>query len=300
MRKKAGIQPLNIFSMSINGFFGEYYKAEGEEFKDRCIIALLGSSNGFLSSRLVAERFIKEGINVLILAYHDEPGLPKNRKDIPVDIVARAAGWLNDQGYEKVGIWGYAVGGTLALLSGSLFPELISTVVAIAPMEMVMQADELGKPLDGSTFSYQGKPLPYAHYPLKGRAFRKRYVRELLRHKEPYVRELLLDAYIANDNPEAIIRIWQINGPLLILGGANDSLVPVKETIRSMALRLADHDFPHFRESHIYPHLGHLVLPFRPSDCRRYLSERKYPAECDAEREQSWKDMLTFLRAYWK
>lgn len=300
MRKEGRSRPVSMFSMSVNGFFGEYYKAEGDEFRDSCMIAVGGSYEGFPFLRQIAQQFIEAGINVLIAAYHDEPGLPKNRKDQPVDIIEKAALWLKGQGYVKIGLWGFSMGGTLALLSASMFPGLISAVVAISPTEMVMQAEEKGRPIEGSTFSYKGTPLAHADYALQGRAWRKNYVKALLQHKEPYLRDLMLSSYISNGNSEAIIAIWKINGPVLILGGGMDSITPDKETIRSMALRLADHDFPHYRESHIYPHLGHYVLPVRIGNAGRYLCERRFPAECEEERRQSWTDTLTFLRTYWK
>ncbi len=124
-------------------------------------------------------------MDVLILAYHGEPGLRKLLKGQPVDVIEKAAMWLKAQGYEKIGLWGVSMGGCLALLAGSLLPELISCVVASAPMEMVPQAEDSKCPIPGSAFSFHGRSLPYIRYIPDGKAWKKAFLKETLRHKEP-------------------------------------------------------------------------------------------------------------------
>ena len=52
---------------------------------------------------MMAWEFAAAGMDVLILAYHGEPGLPKLLKDQPVDVIEKAAMWLKARGYEKIG-----------------------------------------------------------------------------------------------------------------------------------------------------------------------------------------------------
>ena len=95
-----------------------------------------------------------------------------------------------------------------------------------------------------------------------------------------------------------MIKIWNIRGPILVLGSEMDSMCPDVETIRRYGAQLKEHAFPYRFESRIYPHLGHFILPVRPYSSALFLSERKYKKECAAERKQSWEDTLAFLRAW--
>ena len=296
MTKK--VKPEQSFSMEQDGFFGEYYRAGHNTFPGKCMIAFGGSVGKFLLSQMMAREFAASGMDVLILAYHGEPGLPKLLKDQPVDVIEKAALWLKEQGYEKIGLWGVSMGGCLALLAGSLLPELVSCVVASAPMEMVPQAEDSKCPIPGSAFSFHGKSLPFVRYVPDGKAWKQAFLRESLRHKEPYTRDLLRTAYAENDEPEAVIKIWNINGPILVLGSELDSMCPDVETIRRYRDQLKQHAFPHRFESCIYPHLGYFILPVRPYTSALFISERKYKRECAAERKQSWEDTLAFLRAW--
>ena len=296
MTKK--VKPEQSFSMEQDGFFGEYYRAGHNTFPGKCMIAFGGSVGKFLLSQMMAREFAASGMDVLILAYHGEPGLPKLLKDQPVDVIEKAALWLKEQGYEKIGLWGVSMGGCLALLAGSLLPELVSCVVASAPMEMVPQAEDSKCPIPGSAFSFHGKSLPFVRYVPDGKAWKQAFLRESLRHKDPYTRDLLRTAYAENDEPEAVIKSWNINGPILVLGSELDSMCPDVETIRRYRDQLKQHAFPHRFESCIYPHLGHFILPVRPYTSALFISERKYKRECAAERKQSWEDTLAFLRAW--
>ena len=292
------VKPEQTFTMDHDGFFGEYCRAEENAFPGKCVIAFGGSVGKYLLSQMMAWEFAASGMDTLILAYHGEPGLPKRLKDQPVDVIERAALWLKARGYEKIGLWGVSMGGCLALLAGSLLPELISCVVASAPMEMVPQAEDNKRPIPGSAFSFHGKPLPCVRYVPDGAAWKRAFLRETLRHGEPYTRDLLRTAYAKNDEPEAVIKIWNINGPILVLGSELDSMCPDVETIGRYRGQLEAHGFPHRFESRVYPHLGHFILPVRPYSSALFRSERKYKKECAAERKQSWEDTLAFLRAW--
>ena len=299
--KKLAHQAERAFSVEKDGFFGEFYRGIGEGFPGKSMILFGGSAGKFLLTQMLAQWFVEAGLSVVALAYHGEPGLPQELRNQPVDVVERAAQWLHAQGFEKVGLWGISMGGGLALLAGSLLPELVSCVVAAAPLEMVTQAqtttDHL---LEGSSFSFHGQPLPYVPFvPSDGKAWHKAYMRASWQHKEPYTRELLLDAYRANPEPRAVIATWNIAGPVLLLGGEMDGMCPNRETFAAIGERMRAHGFPHAFETRFYPHLGHYVLPLKPYTSKMLRAERKFPAECDAERQQSWQDTLQFLREKW-
>ena len=238
-------------------------------------------------------------IEGMLIAYHGEEGLPKILKDQPVDVIEHAAEYLLSHGYEKAGVWGISMGGELALLAGSLLPDLISCVVSIAPLQMVMQAEDNKVPIDGSSFSFHGKPLPYVNYVPSGKAWKKKLICETLRHHEPYTRQLLLDAYNNRHDQNAEIKVENIHGPVLFLGSAMDSMCPDEETIEAFTEQLKEKNFSYPYQSIIYPHLSHYITPVRPMSARMFKTERKYPKKCDAERKQSFEDTLSFLREHW-
>ena len=71
------IKPEQRFTMGRDSFFGEYYRAKDNAFPDKCMIAFGGSVGKFLLSQMMAWEFAAAGMDVLILAYHGEPRLPK-------------------------------------------------------------------------------------------------------------------------------------------------------------------------------------------------------------------------------
>lgn len=292
--------PAQTYSVAEHGFFGAFYPASEPPFPEQCVMVLGGSSGGFSLTQRVAEHFVDAGFSALALAYHRAPGLPHFLVEQPVDVVENAAQYLKRLEYRQIGLWGISMGGGLALLAGSLLPELVSCVVAVAPTELVLQGERRKKPVAGSSFSFHGKALPYANYvPADGNAWYYAYRQASQLHQEPYSRDLLLTAYRANTNQEAILPVWNINGPILLLGGALDGICPMPETFASLLGQLAAHQFPHPVEHHLYPHLGHYVLPFRPTGARSLLAERTFPQECDRERAQSWRDTVRFLQEHW-
>lgn len=164
MKKKIRYTPEKKFTVKDDGFFGEFYRAEKDQFHGKTIIAFGGSQGLFLLCQWMAEKFIDAGMSTMIIAYHGEERLPKILKAQPADAVEKAALWLRNNGFEKIGLWGISMGGTLALLAGSRLPDLISCVVSVAPMEMIPQAEDAKRPLEGSAFSWHGQSLPYMKY----------------------------------------------------------------------------------------------------------------------------------------
>lgn len=285
--------------MKDDGFFGELMVPEEDRFPHRCMIVFGGSAGSFLLTQLVGDCFMDAGLSAMLIAYHGEEGLPSLLKDQPVDVIEHAAEYLLSHGYEKAGVWGISMGGELALLAGSLLPDLISCVVSIAPLQMVMQAEDNKVPIAGSSFSFHGKPLPYVNYVPSDKAWKKKLMLETIKHHEPYTRQLLLDAYHNDHDENAEIKVENIHGPILLLGSALDSMCPDEETITALTQRLKEKGFPYPCNSIIYPHLSHYITPIRPLSARMFKAERKYPAECRQERKQSFEDTLTFLKESW-
>jgi hypothetical protein len=98
--------------------------------------------------------------------------------------------------------------------------------------------------MDGSAFSWHGQSLPFMKYvPSDGKEWVKIYKKQSWAHKEPYARDLLEVEYEANDNPDAVIPVWNINGLVLLPGSYQDSMYPDEKTIPRLVQQLNEHDF---------------------------------------------------------
>lgn len=128
-----------------DGFHGVLYRPETDVFSGKALIAFGGSDGRFPLTCMLAEIFQRAGLTTLALAYWNAPGLPEAIAALPVESVERAALWLRGQGYENLSLRGTSKGGELALLAGSLLPELISCVVAVCPWTWYVRALMHGK-----------------------------------------------------------------------------------------------------------------------------------------------------------
>ena len=76
-------------------------------------------------------------------------------------------------------------------------------------------------------------------------------------------------------------------------------MCPDEKTISRLAQQLKEHDFAYPVETHLYSHISHLIVPVRPYSLKLFQAERKDPAGCASDREQSWQDTLNFLHEKW-
>ena len=299
MLPKQEHKPDRKFSMDKDGFWGEYHKPAVDKFPGKAIVAFGGSAGKFLLTQLFADFCVRDGINVVIVAYHDAPGLSKVMKDQPVETVENAGRWLKSQGFEKIGLWGISMGGELALIAGSMFPDLFSCVVAVAPIQMVMQAEDNKKPIEGSSFAYKGTPLPYARYVPDNSSWKKQMLKDTIKHKEPYTRDLLIRAYEQNMNEEAEIKIENMKASLLLLGSKADSMTPDEYTIKVLTERLKKNNYKYPVKYRLFDHISHLITPMKPISAKTFVSERKHPEECGKERKLAWAETLSFFANNW-
>ncbi len=164
---KADLKPNINFLLNENGFTGALFKPDQELYPQKAIIILGGTEGKFELTKLLAKQFTKNGITTMALAYFNEPGLPDHFENNPIEYIENAALWLKNNGYSKVGIWGISKGAELALISASLMPNLISTVVAVCPINIVPQGfmkNKLPKLLHCSSWSWRGNELPYGEF----------------------------------------------------------------------------------------------------------------------------------------
>lgn len=286
------------FAPERDGFYGVYYPNSTSSGKT--MIAMLGDSS---DDRMVVSGvkwLHKRGCNVMAMS----PGKKEyGHHDYPLERIERAIAFLKARGDRKIGIVGASTTGMVALVAASLFPEITLTIALTPPdfiMEGFFKGDRDGAkewPSDGSSLSWQGKPLPYLPY--------------AYRHPK-YWHQILADAKAGGDRiasrpmfdeSERLhpvqetekIRVEDIRGKVILVGAEDDVLWDTCKYIRRMLARLDA--LPHACEAEtlLYEHGTHFVFPqsmlktMLPVGSEllirlMFKAGREHPAECKRTR----------------
>ena len=185
------------------------------------------------------------------------------------------------------------------LLCGSLFPE-IECVVAASLVHILFQGGSFTHGLhfaNNSPFSFEGKPLPYVKAKDPA-AMLKQTRRNLLTRREP---DMLFyyNTLKGPHDPEADVKVENIRGPVLLISGGADVMVPANWVCEEVIKRLDAHGFAYPHRHLNYEVLSHYTCPLRPMTSFMFKVERKHKEECNANREKAWNDTLAFLRDEW-
>lgn len=293
------LTPEREYTLEADGILAALYRPTADAFPGKALIVLGGGEGVYPLTKFVAERFCLKGMTSLALAYWAEPGLPSCVTSVPIECVRKAAEALRGAGAERVGIWGISKGAELALVAGSMFPELIGCVVAASPIDVVCQGLGPGSKglSDGSSWSYEGRDLPF----FSTRFSTARILADCIRARGLSLRSCYVD--LEGPNPEAAepsfaasrIKVEKIAGPVLLLSSAQDGMWPAAQASERMmrVLDAAGHPYEH---THLaYQTVSHFILPADLGSARMYATERRNPAECSRERADSTERTLEFL-----
>ncbi len=204
--------------------------------------------------------------------------------EIPLEYFVAALRWLQAHpavDAQRIGIVGASKGGELALLLASMFPDF-KAVVAFVPAVVVFQSIAPPSWPKTSSWSYQGKPLPFVPYVYPA-TFRS---------------DQLVTLYEASLAPpdalkHAMIAVERINGPILFLTGKADTLWPATRMADMAIERLRTSHFPFPVEHIAYDNAGHEISreQAHPSTKRGGTVEGNGKAQHDAQ-----KRMVTFFQ----
>ena len=154
-------------SVNANGLVADLYVPVDAKGRLPAIIILGGSEGGIGAASARDGKIIaKHGYAVLQLAYFDAPGLPKDLGLIPLEYFKTAIDWLRSQesiNRDRIGIVGGSIGSEVALMVASHCPE-IKVVVATMPTGVVWPGIVHSEGEPPSTFTLDGKPLPFLPY----------------------------------------------------------------------------------------------------------------------------------------
>lgn len=278
------------YRVETDGFFGELFPPAEDKYPGKALICFSGSDGSIQLTRLLAGVFQAQGLTTLALAYVLEEGLPQQFAGVPIDFLEAAARRLHGMGYEKVGLWGISKGAELALTAGSLLPGLVNAVVAVAPMSIVCQGFAKNKGiviLPKSSWSFHGEDLPYT--PFRQQKFPTGQVlRKSLRLGEVTMYDLY-EPLMRQPNPDAVIRVENITGPILLISSQMDTMWPSELAARQIMERLQAHHFPYAYRHLNYAHGSHLFIPMKLRSSKFFRGDR------GKNREPGWRDRMDSL-----
>ncbi len=267
------------------------------------IIVLPGSGGGIPES--LAALYASYGYGTLALAYFKagEPGeIPADLASIPLEYFETALRWVQRHpklDSRRLVLNGTSRGGELALLLGSRFPE-IAAVIAWVPSSHVWGGltPEHGVTGPLSAWTWRGEPVAFVprspeHQDLVERDGGISKVSDFLRSIEN-----------DHDRDAAIIPVERIAGPILLISGTDDALLPSAQFSRWIEARLQAKQFPH-RVTHLsFEEAGHTLGPpgnpatsllggMSPDGVR--LSMGGTVTGVARARAELWPEVLTFL-----
>lgn len=209
-------------------------------------ILVLGGSGGGQPTNL-ADRVADAGHSVLALSYFKEEGLPQELNNVPLEYFENAKQWLMEQpdtDPNGVIILGWSKGAELALLLAAN-DEQIKGVVGIAPSSHVWAGilDDWQQ-VPSSSWTDGGEPMPHIRFQGDETVRSLRDLYQVSLNK-------------ADDKEAARIKVENIDGPVLLFSGGQDTIWPastmaadVCDTMRQAGKNCIHHD---------YPDAGHLL-----------------------------------------
>ena len=294
------LSPYQEMKIQEEGFKGTLYIPHRDDYKGKALIMLGGIDGSYRITQLIAEQFVKRGMTILVVAYFNQEGLKDSIESIPLEIVEKAAEWLRDRVYYKVGVWGISTGAQYGLLAASYFPELISCAVGVCPNSVCTQGirlkthkvHKLGL-ADCSSFSYQGNDLPYEKLSMsRFKIWWNSFIGRTINYLSVY------RGVVENAAEETKIPVERINGPVLLLASENDTIWYSKEASQAIQERLKEKNFKHKVEYHCYEQASHLLIPCRLKTADIFAVERKYPEKCMENNSASFENTLQFLKEW--
>lgn len=279
------------------GLVGTFFRPASEEAAPAVIV--LGGSEGGLSEARAA-LLASRGYAALALAYFRADTLPSTLSEIPLEYFGIALEWLRGQpgvNPRQVVALGASRGAELALLLGSIFPE-ISVVVGVAPSAVVFGSVTPSGTPEGPSWTMGGRPLPFL--PQVSKAV------EDSDSPEPIALAPSFQAALADQERvvRSAIAVERIRGPVLLLSGTDDQVWPSSVMAEMIVERLGTHHHPYSVHHFRAVGAGHLLrfpyLPTTVQHSRHAVSGKLFryggTPEINARAETAaWTEILTFL-----
>lgn len=254
-----GIKPKYV---SENGFRGALFA--NKNAKNRTAIILVGGGDW---GDYWGQEFAKANYVGLSLPYYREEGLPQLMEEIPLEYFEKAILWLKEQpevNPDKIIVMGASRNAELSLLIASYFSNNINGVIAYSPSSVSWSNKVVPFNSDSMmpSWTFKNKPVPFIPMEkIKGSQYR---TIETI----SYWKQGLSDSLALN---KALIPAENINGPILLLSGADDEVWPSAMMSDMIENRIKKSSFNFEFENIKYASAGHLISsnPNNPSTMRQ-------------------------------
>ena len=224
----------------------EYYPPSGES-KNVAIMFLGGSEGGMPNCTI--EKYTTKGYPCLKVAYFGTENTPAHLEMIPLEYFEKAIRMFKSQPEvkgKKIVVFGGSKGGELALLLASRYTQIEGVIVRV-PSSVVFQG--IGGPLKTSSWSYNGQPVPFVPY------YQPFDYSKVVNNQWGELYKLSITQTDAVE--KAVIKVEQINGPVLLITGKEDKMWPSSQMGDMIIKRLIEHKFAHWYNHCAYENAGH-------------------------------------------
>ena len=190
-------------------------------------VLVIGGSGGSEPS-YVGEGLARAGIAALSVAYFGRPGLPAQLRDIALEYFLGALRVLQESLAPGVAlvVLGMSRGSEAAMLTAIHSGGRAAAVVASVPGNVVAGS----WPPGGPAWLLEGRAVPYVG------------------HSGP-----------ESDDPDALIPVELVPGPILLVAAGADRVWPSAEMARALSARLREHGDAHGHTVLEYPDAGHAL-----------------------------------------
>lgn len=223
------------------GLVQGYHLRANQKSQNGAIIIFGGSEGGCNYEK--AEILAAHGFEVLALFIFGKPNLPKELKEVPLEIFVEAMAIIKQtfQSPTPLIVIGESKGAELALLLGSIYSEEIDKIVGIVPSSYVFYG--LGNmDHEASSWSRNGVPIPYVSLMRLRKSFHfstvfpfATYLFKTIRKKPVSFRRLYeLCVKLSDQQEDARIKIEDFKGDLLLIAGEQDLLWPSDQMVKEI------------------------------------------------------------------
>ena len=79
---------------------------------------------------------------------------------------------------------------------------------------------------------------------------------------------------VKNPNPDAVIQVEKITGPILLISSKMDNMWPSEPAAEQIMKRLEDYDFPYSYQHLSYDYGGHMFVPMKFGQTKLFKGDR--------------------------